>query len=57
MGNNSFADKRAVYQTSEFVTTRKLAEENAEWNAARISARQNGMERLATTIWRIDQLS
>ena len=27
------------------------------WNAERIAARPNGMARLATTIWRIDQLS
>lgn len=57
VGNKNFAAKRDVYRASEFEITRKLAEENAEWNASRIAARQNGMARLATAIWRIDQLS
>jgi hypothetical protein len=57
IGNKSFAEKREVYCTSEFEITRQLAEENAEWNAERIAAWQNRMARLATAIWRIDQLS
>ncbi|MGE0824693.1 MAG: DUF262 domain-containing protein [Candidatus Binatia bacterium] len=57
VGNSDFADKRTAYRTSEFATTRKLAEENAEWNSDRIVARQNGMAKIATSIWRIDQLS
>ena len=57
LGNKSFAAKREVYRTSEFEITRKLAEDNAEWNAERIAARQNQMAHLATAIWRIDQLS
>ncbi|HEY5871198.1 MAG TPA: DUF262 domain-containing HNH endonuclease family protein [Candidatus Tectomicrobia bacterium] len=57
LGNISFAAKREVYRTSEFAMTRQLAEENAEWNAERIAARQQRMARMATSIWRIDQLS
>jgi hypothetical protein len=57
LGNKSFADKRQVYGASEFAITRQVAEDNAEWNAERIAARQNQMARLATAIWRIDQLS
>jgi hypothetical protein len=57
LGNKSFADKRQVYRTSEFAITRQVAEDNAEWNAERIAVRQNQMARLATAIWRIDQLS
>jgi hypothetical protein len=57
LGNKSFAEKREVYRTSEFEITRQLAEENAEWTAERIAARQSWMARLATAIWRIDQLS
>jgi hypothetical protein len=57
LGNSSFTAKRQVYRTSEFAMTRQLAEENAEWNVERIAARQQRMARMATSIWRIDQLS
>ena len=57
LGNASFATKREVYQASEFAMTRQLAAENAEWNAERIAAWQRHMARMATGIWRIDQLS
>ncbi|MGE3539954.1 MAG: HNH endonuclease family protein [Candidatus Tectimicrobiota bacterium] len=57
LGNSPFTSKRQAYQASEFAMTRQLAAENAEWNAERIAARQQHMARLATAIWRIDQLS
>ena len=57
IGNAEFSAKRPVYSESDFQITRKLAEENAEWNAERIAARQKGMAKIATAIWRIDSLS
>jgi hypothetical protein len=57
IANAAYAIKRPVLQASAFELTRKLAEENAEWMPARIEARQKYLAKLATSIWRIDQLS
>lgn len=57
LGNQSFAEKKALYQTSEFELTRRIQEESEEWNEKRIAARQRWMANQATGIWRIDQLS
>lgn len=57
IGNMPYGNKRAVLQSSGFGLTRKLAEENADWTAERIGARQKFLAKVATSIWRIDQLS
>lgn len=57
LGNKPFAEKKAVYQASSFTITRKVAEDNADWNPERVAARQKGMAILATSIWRVSQLS
>jgi hypothetical protein len=57
VGNASYVIKRPILQKSNFVLTQKLAEENNDWTPARIMARQNSLAKLATSIWRIDQLS
>lgn len=57
IGNAAYAVKRPVLQASAFGLTRKLAEENADWKPERIAARQKALAKLATAIWRIDQLS
>lgn len=57
IGNAGYAAKRPVLQASEFGLTRKLAEENQEWTPARIAARQKLLAKLASAVWRIDQLS
>lgn len=57
IGNATYAIKRAILQSSVFGLTQKLGEENAEWTPARITARQKGLAKLATAVWRIDQLS
>ena len=56
-GNDDYAAKRPAYATSSFALTRKIAEENADWNPQRIAARQNWMALQATSIWRVAQLS
>lgn len=56
LGNRSFAEKREVYARSVFASTRRLAEENAAWDEARLAARQSWMARQATTLWRLPQL-
>ena len=57
LGNAAYETKRAAYTSSAFLSTKKLAEENAEWTPERISNRQKWMANQATGIWRISQLS
>jgi hypothetical protein len=57
IGNADYLTKRPVYASSRFRITQKIAAENAEWNPARLEARQNWMANQATSLWRIDQLS
>lgn len=57
IGNEVYEIKRPILQASSFGLTRKLAEENADWTSDRIAARQKLLAKLATAIWRIDQLS
>ncbi len=56
-GNKDFNEKRKHYEKSIFEITRKIAEENNEWNLNRIAERQRWMAKQARTIWRISQLS
>ncbi len=56
-GNAGFTEKREAYRRSSFDTTRRIAEENADWTLERIAKRQRWMADQAAAIWRIDQLS
>lgn len=56
IGNAAFAVKKPVLAASAFELTRKVAEDNADWTPERIAARQN-LARLASTVWRVAQLS
>jgi hypothetical protein len=57
LGNNDYAAKRPVFRQSVFALTRRIAEENNEWTAERIQARQRALANIATSVWRIAQLS
>lgn len=57
IGNQPYAQKRPVYESSSFSLTRMLAEENAAWQPGRIAARQKKLAQHASGIWRIAQLS
>ena len=57
LGNAAYVFKRPILQASNFALTKKLAEENAQWTPSQIAARQKSLAKLATAIWRIDQLS
>ncbi|MDD5472381.1 MAG: DUF262 domain-containing HNH endonuclease family protein [Sideroxydans sp.] len=57
IGNKPYAEKRPVLQQSSLHLTKKLAEENADWLPYRLAARQKQLANLATTVWRIAQLS
>ncbi len=55
IGNAGFDGKLRGYSTSDFLLTRKIAENNVEWTAERIAERQKWMANQATAIWRIAQ--
>ncbi len=57
VGNGSYAEKRAVYEQSEFEVTRQLAAENEEWTPERIASRQHWAAAQATAIWKLSELS
>ena len=57
VGNAPFAAKKPVLAASAFELTRKIAEDNADWTPERIAARQKTLARLATSVWRVAQLS
>ncbi len=57
LGNVSYGVKVPVYGESEFTITQKIAENFPEkWNVDQIAARQRQMAKVATSIWRVDQL-
>ena len=57
IGNMPFAVKRAVIQESAVLLTRKIAEENDDWTPERLERRSNSLASLATSVWRVAQLS
>lgn len=56
MHNLSFTDKKVLLEKSDFATTKKVST-YLEWTPKQIQNRQQQMARLATSIWRIEQLS
>lgn len=57
IGNAAFTVKKPALAASVFELTRKVAEDNADWTPERIAARQKTLARLASTVWRVAQLS
>ncbi len=57
IGNSDYQTKLAVLSCSVFSLTRAIAEQNQAWTAERIEARQRGLANIATSVWRIAQLS
>lgn len=57
VGNAAFSVKKPVLAASTFELTRRIATDNADWTPERITARQKGLARMASSVWRIAQLS
>ena len=57
LGPSPYATKRESYLQSVFQITRKLAEDNSEWDPERLGSRQQWMANQAASLWRIAQLS
>ena len=53
LGTSGYAEKRLVYQQSDFAITRKLAEDFDTWTVEKIRSHQTWMARQATGIWRV----
>ena len=53
LGNTDFLGKARLLQNSTLSLTRSIAEENSEWTAERIAARQRKLAKIATSVWRI----
>ena len=53
VGNSSYKQKREVYKTSVFQTTRVIAEYYGEWCADTIGKRQKHMADIAVQIWKV----
>lgn len=57
IGNKPYTDKRAVFRQSSVLLTRQVAEQNDCWTPERLETRQKQLAKLATSVWRIAQLS
>lgn len=57
LGTKEYAQKRQVYENSNFELTKRLANQNQEWTPEKIVAWQTWMASQATAVWRMDQLS
>lgn len=57
IGNQSYEIKRPILESSQFILTKKLAQESASWLPERIAARQKKLATTATSVWRVAQLS
>lgn len=57
IGNKPYSDKRPVLLQSGMTLTKKLAEENTNWVPKQLDARQKQLANLATSVWRIAQIS
>ena len=53
LGNSGYAEKRLVYQQSDFAITSKLAEDFDAWTVEKIRSHQAWMAKQATGIWRV----
>lgn len=57
LGNCPYTEKRPILQSSTLSLPRALALENPEWTPERLQAWQNKLAKMATSIWRVAQLS
>lgn len=57
IGNAHYNQKRDVLAKSTFALTRQLAEKNETWTPKGIGVRQKKLANIATSVWRIAQIS
>ncbi|MGI8639038.1 MAG: DUF262 domain-containing protein [Pyrinomonadaceae bacterium] len=54
-GTKLFDDKKAVYKESQYKTTNTI--DYSEWSPTQVRLRQDESAKIATTVWRISQIS
>lgn len=54
--NKLFAEKKSIYQTSQYMMTREVVN-YPEWTPSQLKSRQERLSGVATAVWRISQLS
>jgi hypothetical protein len=57
IGNQTYELKRPILDSSQFMLTKKLAQDSATWTPERIAARQKYLAGIASSVWRVAQLS
>ena len=56
IGNRPYVTKRPAFQNSNFTTTQNISSDYEDWNINSINRRQLAMARIASGIWRVNQL-
>ena len=56
-GNKSYQEKLIIYSTSSLKMTKNLKENYSKWNLNSIESRQKKLASLATSIWKISEIS
>ena len=54
VGNSDYTTKRRVFQESNFLLTRAVAEHYDTWDEAKIESRQKKLAQMAAGIWKIE---
>lgn len=57
LSNQPFELKKPVYRASDWQITRRISEDNRDWNAERVGVRQRWLASQAVSVWKISQLS
>jgi hypothetical protein len=52
-GNSSFAQKRLVYEKSQYIETCRFAEQYEDWTPTAVESRQAQLARVATAVWKV----